>query len=143
MRKIALFVLCTSIVVVAGCSGDKTAEETTTGGTTATTGTSTSEPTPTMVAYADVQAILDQNCVKCHSGDKPKAGVNLTNHEGVMKGGEDGPIVKAGEPENSEIISVMHGAEGHKMMPPKGMGDPVAEDKIKVVEDWIKGGAKA
>ena len=31
------------------------------------------------IHYAtDVQPVLDKNCVKCHSGDKPKAGLNLS-----------------------------------------------------------------
>jgi mono/diheme cytochrome c family protein len=93
------------------------------------------------VPYASVQTVLTEKCAGCHGANSPKAGVNLTSYETLMMGGEDGPIVKAGEPATSELIQVMRGAEGHKMMPPKG--PPATAEQIKTVEDWIKAGAKS
>jgi mono/diheme cytochrome c family protein len=47
--------------------------------------------TKTGVTYAtDIKPIFDQSCVKCHSGDKPKAKLKLDTLEGVLKGGKDG-----------------------------------------------------
>jgi hypothetical protein len=33
----------------------------------------------------DVKPILDANCVRCHGGSRPSAGVNLTTYAGVMR----------------------------------------------------------
>ena len=55
-----------------------------------------------------------------------------------MKGGHEGPVVVAGDPANSMIIKAMRG-NGAKQMPP---GKSIAEDQIKIVEDWIQAGAK-
>lgn len=45
------------------------------------------------VTYAtDIKPIFDASCVKCHSGDKPKARLKLDSLEGALKGGKDGPI---------------------------------------------------
>lgn len=110
------------------------------GGDASTSGGETASTTPE-VPYASVQAVMTERCAGCHGANSPKGGVNLTSYETLMKGGEDGPIVKAGDPAESELIQVMRGAEGHKMMPPKG--PPATAEQIKTVEDWIKAGAKS
>jgi len=88
--------------------------------------------------FSAVSAILTKNCVSCHTGEKAKEGIDLNSYASVMKGGRPGPIVMAGEPANSVIIMAMRG-QGKDQMPP---GGKLPEDQIKVVEDWIKGGAK-
>lgn len=92
------------------------------------------------VAYAKVQAVFTEKCVGCHGANGPKAGLSLDSYEHAMKGGEDGPVVKAGDPTGSELIAVMRGAQGHKRMPPTGA--PASEEQIKTVEAWIQAGAK-
>jgi hypothetical protein len=57
-----------------------------------------------------------------------------------MKGGEDGAIVKAGEPEKS-LLYISLTAEAPKPMPPEGKPRPTAAE-IKLVHDWIASGAK-
>jgi uncharacterized membrane protein len=125
-----------------GCKSEPEA-----GTTAATTGsTPTTAPAPnadantaTAVTFASVQPILKERCLQCHNGPKGKEGVDFTSYESVMKGGEEGPIVKAGDPTNSLIVQVIRGVEGHPKMPPTG--GPLTEDQIKTIEDWIKGGA--
>ncbi|RYG31321.1 hypothetical protein EON81_23160 [bacterium] len=92
------------------------------------------KPSVPAVAYAQVQPILTSKCAGCHGAVDPKDGVKLTDYAGVVK------IVKPGDPASSKLIQVMKGGEGHKRMPP--MGEPVPATDIKVVEDWIQGGAK-
>ncbi|RYG15354.1 hypothetical protein EON82_26320 [bacterium] len=87
------------------------------------------------VPYAKVQAALNAKCTNCHGATGGKGGVSLVAYEGVAK------VVKPGDPAGSELVQVMRGAEGHKKMPP--MGEPASEEQIKLVEAWIKGGAKS
>ena len=122
--------------VALGCKGGDTSA---TGGDSATA--TTAPASGSAASYAGVQAVLTEKCAGCHGANNPKAGVSLVSYDAVMKGGHDGPIVKAGDPAGSELIQVMRGAEGHKMMPPKG--PPATEDQIKTIEDWIKAGAKS
>ncbi len=100
----------------------------------------TKKPVAVVVHYAQVQKILTVNCVKCHAGEKPRAGIDLQSMAGVMKGGEDGPIVVAGKPADSVLVKAMKG-EGARLMPPRG--PKMSDADIKMVEGWIKGGAKA
>lgn len=88
--------------------------------------------------FAAVQTILTTNCAKCHSGDRPKAGINLSSYEGVMKGGMEGPIVTAGDPDGSKLIKALKG-QGAKQMPPRSS---IPATDIATIEAWIKDGAK-
>jgi mono/diheme cytochrome c family protein len=144
MKRWTLLALAAGILAV-GCNGGSSTPEgetpnTTNPATTAQDSTEAAAATGTTVAYAQVQEILTKNCVGCHGEKKPQDGVNLTNYEAVMKGGEHGAIVKPGNPTESELIEVMRGAEGHKLMPPAGA---LPDDQIKIIEDWIAAGAKA
>ena len=57
-----------------------------------------------------------------------------------MKGGEDGPVVKPGDAANSLLVQIIK--PGHpKRMPFKQ--DPLTDEQIKAVEDWVAAGAKS
>lgn len=88
--------------------------------------------------YVAVQAVFTANCIRCHSGPRPKAGIDLSSYDGVMKGSMEGPIVAAGDPANSKIIRALHG-QGARPMPPRGS---LGASDITTIEDWIKAGAK-
>jgi hypothetical protein len=62
--------------------------------------------TKTGVTYAtDIKPIFDQSCVKCHSGDKPKAKLKLDSLENALKGSKDGKVITAGDSANSLIVN--------------------------------------
>jgi len=104
--------------------------------------------TKTGVTYAtDIKAILDASCVKCHSGDRPKARLKLDTLEGVLKGSKDGPILKAGDSANSFVVkSVAHLTGDHDAwMPPlnnKAGIKPLTPEQIGLIRAWIDQGAK-
>lgn len=107
-------------------------------------GCKSADPTPTTTAtagkgFAAVTQLLNTNCVGCHGEQRGAGDIHLTSFDGIMKGGEHGPIVVAGDPANSTIIKALKG-QGARQMPPRGT--PLPADQIKVVEDWIKDGAK-
>src|ERR1700761_7631515 len=77
--------------------------------------------TKTGVTYAtDIKPIFDASCVKCHSGDRPKARLHMDTLEGVLKGTKEGPIVKHGNSADSFIVkAVAHAtADQDSWMPP-------------------------
>ena len=100
------------------------------------------------VTYAtDIKTILDASCVKCHSGDKPKARLKLDTLEGALKGSKDGPILKAGDSANSFVVkAVAHLTADHdSWMPPlnnKAGIKPLTPDQIGLIRAWIDQGAK-
>src|SRR5712664_2092401 len=56
-----------------------------------------------------VQPILEQNCYKCHShqAEKIKGGLVLDSRDGLLRGGETGPAVVPGNPEQSLLIKAV------------------------------------
>jgi mono/diheme cytochrome c family protein len=104
--------------------------------------------TKTGVTYAtDLKPIFDANCVKCHSGDRPKARLHMDTLEGILKGTKQGPIVKAGDSANSFIVkSTAHAVGDHDAwmppMPNKAGAKTLTADEIGLIRAWIDQGAK-
>jgi len=104
--------------------------------------------TKTGVTYAtDIKPIFDANCVKCHSGDKPKAHLHMDSLEGILKGNKWGPAVKAGDAANSIVVK----AAAHQLKDRDGWMPPIPNragaktltpEQIGLVIAWINQGAK-
>ena len=100
------------------------------------------------VTYAsDIKTILDASCVKCHSGDRPKARLKLDTLEGALKGGKDGPILKASDSANSFVVkAIAHLTADHdSWMPPlqnRAGIKPLTPEQIGLIRAWIDQGAK-
>lgn len=94
------------------------------------------------IVYQDVvYRILDSKCVACHNPNKQKGELLMTSFEQLLKGGENGPVLVAGKPEESEIIRRLHlPIEDDDHMPPDGK-KPLAENEIAILEQWIALGA--
>jgi len=99
------------------------------------------------VTYAsDIKPIFDKSCVKCHGMDKPKAKLQLTSMEGVLKGGEDGKVVESGNSAGSLLVhNIAHLGDPDDYMPPPhnkaGIG-PLTPEEIGLIRAWIDQGAK-
>jgi mono/diheme cytochrome c family protein len=102
----------------------------------------------TGLTYAtDIKPIFDASCVKCHSGDKPKARLKMDTLAGVLKGTKMGPIVTAGNSAKSFIVqSIAHVTNDHdSWMPPlqnKAGIKPLTPEQIGLIRAWIDQGAK-
>ncbi len=93
--------------------------------------------TQSWVSYSkDVNPIFKAACNSCHAGKTAAAGLDFTNTTGMLKAG----VIKPGDPENSVLIRRMKGLDGLPLMP-KGF-KAVDASKIKLIETWIKDGAK-
>jgi mono/diheme cytochrome c family protein len=104
--------------------------------------------TKTGVTYAtDIKPILDASCIKCHSGDKPKAKLKLDTLENALKGSKDGKVIKPADSANSFIVkSVAHvTSDKDAWMPPahnRAKIGPLTPDQIGLIRAWIDQGAK-
>jgi mono/diheme cytochrome c family protein len=104
--------------------------------------------TKTGVTYAaDIKPVFDQSCVKCHSGDKPKAKLKLDSLENALKGSKDGKVVIPGNSAKSPLIqSAAHvTSDKDAWMPPphnKANIGPLTPEQIGLIRAWIDQGAK-
>src|SRR5258708_4667766 len=89
----------------------------------------------------DVAPILKENCFGCHDAKKRKGKLDMTTYENFRKGGDKEDPVVPGKPEDSHILDLLT-AKDNSRMPPKDSGNALAKEKIAVIEQWIKEGAK-
>lgn len=136
-----------ALLAVACNSGtDESGGTTTTGGTATTTAANATGGTAAAgnaASFTTVADLATKNCMPCHAADKHAGGLDLTSYEALMKGGEHGSPVKAGDPDNSLLVKVLKGPVDDPkvpMMPIKH--PPLPAEDIQKISDWIKAGAK-
>lgn len=85
-----------------------------------------------------IRPVLVESCYECHSVDsRPIQGnLLLDNKAGTMKGGDSGPAIVIGKPDESLLVMALK-YEGFEM-PPKGK---LPDEVIKDFEHWIRTGA--
>jgi len=83
-----------------------------------------------------VRPVLAEHCIKCHGPDKQRGSLRLDSPEAVLTGGESGPALEPGHPEDSLMISAIN-YDGLKM-PPTGQLDA---QSIAVLTEWVRLGA--
>ncbi|CAN5201804.1 chitobiase/beta-hexosaminidase C-terminal domain-containing protein [soil metagenome] len=85
-----------------------------------------------------IQPILESKCTSCHTPDKIKGGLMLIDEKSVLKGGKDGKLFVAGQPQLSLLLQRLHLPEGEKKhMPPSGKPQLTA-DELNVLYLWVK-----
>jgi hypothetical protein len=97
----------------------------------------------------DILPIFESRCVKCHKApheengkmQKPKGDLQLDAAWAILKGGEDGPIVKPGNSAKSALIEVVTlPVDDDKFMPPQNKGEPLKPEEIAKLKAWIDEG---
>jgi hypothetical protein len=91
-------------------------------------------------AFEKVRPILQANCFTCHShaAKKSKGGLMLDSREAVLKGGDRGPAMVPGKPDESLIIAAVRRHDEDLKMPPSGK---LNDDQIAALREWIQAGA--
>lgn len=87
-----------------------------------------------------VRPILVEHCSKCHSAssDKLRGGLMLDSKAGWEKGGDSGPVIVPGKPDESPLIEAVRYKDSAVQMPPKGK---LPAEVIATLEEWVKRGA--
>jgi hypothetical protein len=81
-----------------------------------------------------VAMILARRCLDCHSGPEPKGKLDLSRRSAVLVGGESGPAIVPGHPDQSPLWERVEAGE----MPPKAA---LPEDEKLALRRWIAAGA--
>jgi hypothetical protein len=86
-----------------------------------------------------IQPLLANRCFECHSHDKKiKGGLALDSRSGWEQGGDNGPAIRPGQPDQSLIIKAVRYLDADFAMPPKAKLPP---EEIALLEAWIQSGA--
>jgi mono/diheme cytochrome c family protein len=97
-------------------------------------------PTRAVDFARDVWPVLKRSCVDCHGPDKQKGNLRLDSRAAMLTGGESGPAIVAGKPDDSELIrrvALPKGGDG--AMPSRG--DPLTQSEVERLRAWIAAGA--
>src|SRR3712207_542259 len=84
-----------------------------------------------------VRPVLAEHCYKCHSAkaDKLKAGLLVDSLDGLLKGGDSGPAIVPGKPEQSRLIEAIGYANVDLQMPPKAK---LSDEQIADLTRWVR-----
>ena len=96
----------------------------------------------TEVNQHDIQPIMLLRCTVCHGNRRQEGGLDLRTKASMLKGGESGPAIVLGKPEESLIIKRMAAEE----MPPRDKLLPsgvkvMPGNEVDILKRWIELGA--
>lgn len=98
--------------------------------------------------HSEIMPILQQRCNECHKAPyeengrtkNPKAGLRFDSYDWLMKGNDDGPVIKSENTDESILFEVITlPPDDDMVMPPKG--DPLSAEQIDLFRRWILEGA--
>lgn len=89
---------------------------------------------------AQIQPIFTAHCTNCHGIDKHKGNLRLDSYQALMRGGKDGPVIRAQNTPGSELFRRITLPSNHDDFMPKGK-QPLAAEQVKAIELWISAGA--
>jgi len=86
----------------------------------------------------EVRPILATHCYECHGEEKQKAGLRLDNLADILLGGDTGPAIVRGKPQESLLIEAVHYTNEDLQMPPE---EQLGSYEVEMLEKWIALGA--
>ncbi|MEO1530367.1 MAG: c-type cytochrome domain-containing protein, partial [Planctomycetota bacterium] len=87
----------------------------------------------------EIRPLLIENCLECHSEETERSGnLGLDSAQGWRNGGDLGPAIVAGEPDQSLLIKAIRYDERDLEMPPEGK---LPAQAIQAFEKWVREGA--
>jgi mono/diheme cytochrome c family protein len=90
-----------------------------------------------MLFKDSVRPLFEKRCFQCHSSkaEELKGNLKLESLESILKGGDQGPAVIAGDVEMSLLLRAIRYQEDDYQMPPSGR---LPDEEIALVEKWVK-----
>ncbi|MEW6028572.1 MAG: c-type cytochrome domain-containing protein [Chloroflexota bacterium] len=103
---------------------------------TATTAAAIEPPAAAAVSFAnDILPILESRCLNCHGGRETKEGLSVASYGALMAGSDNGPVIVAGDAENSLLVQQLLNGK----MPKRG--PKLTPDQVQLIVDWVSAGA--
>jgi len=87
-----------------------------------------------------IRPIFASHCYNCHSADtKPAGGLRVDDYDGLLSGGDLGPGIVPGHPEQSLVLTRILSKNPQRRMPKEG--DLLTESEVSDLAAWVKNGA--
>jgi mono/diheme cytochrome c family protein len=92
---------------------------------------------PTAFFTRRIAPVLSERCAACHNGDTHRGGLDVTNRNSLLKGGDSGPAVVPGKLNEGSLLDMVG---GDKPQMPKN-AKPLTPAQLADLRQWIKAGA--
>jgi hypothetical protein len=96
------------------------------------------DPTPEDYFESKIRPLFAQRCWECHGPNEQWNGLRLDSADAALRGGDSGPPIVPGNPEQSLLLKAVV-RTGELKMPPD---DPLAAEEIESLRHWIANGAR-
>lgn len=83
-----------------------------------------------------IRPVLVTECIQCHGEKKQKGELRLDSYEALLKGGESGPALVPGKPDESLIVEAVR-YESFEMPP----AHPLKQSEVEAIVQWVASGA--
>ncbi len=87
----------------------------------------------------EVRPLLVKRCFECHGGSETQGGLSLASAEGWKHGGDSGPAIVPGKPDESILVQAINYESWE--MPPAGRGGKLPDEEIAILTKWVEMGA--
>ena len=85
-----------------------------------------------------IRPLLIDKCVGCHGSEEQSGGLRLDSADALARGGDNGPVLVAGNLQASKLIRAVR-RDGDLVMPPE---QPLSEPEVAAIERWVRSGAR-
>ncbi|MFN0125213.1 MAG: PSD1 and planctomycete cytochrome C domain-containing protein [Verrucomicrobiales bacterium] len=88
-----------------------------------------------------IRPVLSEHCSECHGAEKQKGELRLDSRAAMLEGGESGPAIVVGKPDESLLLKAVRHTEKDLKMPPAKAGPKLSDDAIADLAAWVQAGA--
>lgn len=92
--------------------------------------------------YIDIVPLMLRRCVMCHGPEYQFGGLDVRGHEKLLRGGESGPALVAGDVDGSRMVRRVI---DQQCPPAADIGEsgiePMTAAELQLLKDWISSGA--
>jgi cytochrome c553 len=101
---------------------------------------SAAEPTAEQLRFFETQVrpVLVEHCQKCHGAEKQWSNFRLDSREAILRGGDFGPAMVPGKPDESRLIRAVRQTDDDVSMPPESK---LTDRQIADLARWVEMGA--
>jgi Planctomycete cytochrome C len=96
------------------------------------------EPDEPPTFARDVMPALGRYCENCHGDKEQHGGLRLDNYDNLMRGGDSGPVVIAGDVKKSVLVAKIEHRDRPSMPPRKWLPKAI----IARIKAWVAAGAQ-
>jgi cytochrome c553 len=86
-----------------------------------------------------VRPLLVEHCLKCHGPEKQWANLRVDSRAALLQGGDSGPAIVPGKPDESRLLRAVQQVDESLKMPPEG--EKLTARQIADLARWIAWGA--